>query len=229
MALGAIDLQPVWLTLQLASITVLALLVIGTPLAWWLSNTRSRLKIPVEAITALPLVLPPTVLGFYLLVFLGANGSLGQFWTILTGHPLSFTFVGLVIASCVYSLPFVVQPLQTAFETMNRNTTEAAWTLGASRLKTFFTVVLPQARRGLLTAIVLGFAHTMGEFGVILMVGGNIPGKTQVVSIAIYEQVEQMAYDTAHVLSIGLLVFSFVVLFVVYTINRRWHFGVSGA
>jgi molybdate transport system permease protein len=225
----ALDLQPVWLTLQLASITVIVLLVVGTPVAWWLSGTRSRFKTPIEAITALPLVLPPTVLGFYLLVLLGANGSLGQAWIALTGHPLSFTYEGLVIASCVYSLPFVVQPLQTAFETMDRRTTEAAWTLGASRLKTFFTVVLPQARRGVLTAIVLGFAHTMGEFGVVLMVGGNIPGKTQVISIAIYEQVEQMAYETAHMLSIGLLVFSFVVLSAVYTINRRWHIGVSAA
>jgi len=225
----ALDLQPVWLTLQLASITVIVLLILGAPVAWWLSRTTSRLKIPVEAVTALPLVLPPTVLGFYLLVFLGANGPLGQAWIALTGHPLSFTYTGLVIASCVYSLPFVVQPLQTAFETMDRNTTEAAWTLGASRLKTFFTVVLPQARRGLLTAIVLGFAHTMGEFGVVLMVGGNIPGKTQVISIAIYEQVEQMDYSAAYTLSIGLLIFSFLVLFFVYTVNRRWHVGVSTA
>ena len=229
MLVGTVDLQPVWLTLQLSSITVIVLLIIGMPVAWWLSGTRSRLKIPIEAITALPLVLPPTVLGFYLLVLLGANGVLGQGWMSLTGHPLSFTFTGLVIASCIYSLPFVVQPLQAGFEAIDRHTSEAAWMLGASRLKTFFTIVLPQARRGLLTAIVLGFAHTMGEFGVILMVGGNIPGKTQVISIAIYEQVEQMSYMTAHILSLGLLVFSFVVLVVVYSINRRWHFRMSTA
>ena len=229
MLAGSVDLQPVWLTLQLSSITVIVLLIIGMPVAWWLSGTRSRLKIPIEAITALPLVLPPTVLGFYLLVLLGTNGVLGQGWIALSGHPLSFTFTGLVIASCIYSLPFVVQPLQAGFEAIDRHTSEAAWMLGASRLKTFFTIVLPQARRGLLTAIVLGFAHTMGEFGVILMVGGNIPGKTQVISIAIYEQVEQMSYMTAHILSLGLLVFSFVVLVVVYSINRRWHFRMSTA
>jgi len=224
-----LDLQPVWLTLQLASTTVIVLLVLGTPLAWWLSNTRSRVKIVVEAVTALPLVLPPTVLGFYLLLLLGANGFLGQAWIAMSGHPLAFSYSGLIIASCVYSLPFVVQPLQTAFETMDRHTSEAAWTLGASKIKTFLTVVLPQARRGVLTAIVLGFAHTMGEFGVVLMVGGNIPGKTQVISIAIYEQVEQMAYDTANTLSIGLLLFSFTVLYAVYSINRRWHVGVRAA
>ena len=229
MLAGSVDLQPVWLTLQLSSITVIVLLIIGMPVAWWLSGTRSRLKIPIEAITALPLVLPPTVLGFYLLVLLGTNGVLGQGWIALSGHPLSFTFTGLVIASCIYSLPFVVQPLQAGFEAIDRHTSEAAWMLGASRLKTFFTIVLPQARRGLLTAIVLGFAHTMGEFGVILMVGGNIPGKTQVISIAIYEQVEQMSYMTAHILSLSLLVFSFVVLVVVYSINRRWHFRMSTA
>ena len=225
----ALDFQPIWLTLQLASVTVLVLLLVGMPLAWWLSQTRSRLKIAVEAITALPLILPPTVLGFYLLIFLGANGSLGQAWMAISGHPLSFTFTGLVIASCVYSLPFVVQPLQAAFEGMDSRISEAAWILGASKVKTFFTVVLPQARRGLLTAVVLGFAHTMGEFGVVLMVGGNIPGKTQVISIAIYEQVEQMSYDAAHTLSLGLLLFSFLVLFAVYSLNRRWHVAVSAA
>jgi len=223
----ALDMQPVWLTLQLASVTVVVLLVISTPIAWWLARTRSKLKVPAEAITALPLVLPPTVLGFYLLVLMGGNGPLGQWWTQLTGHPLSFSFTGLVVASCIYSLPFVVQPLQAAFESLDRLAIEAAWTLGASRMKTFFTVILPQARRGLLTAIVLGFAHTMGEFGVVLMVGGNIPGQTQVVSIAIYEQVETMSYGAAHAMSAGLLVFSFAVLFFVYGVNRRWHFGLQ--
>lgn len=223
----AFDMQPIWLTLQLASVTVLVLLVISTPIAWWLARTRSKLKVPVEAVTALPLVLPPTVLGFYLLVIMGGNGPLGQWWIQLTGHPLSFSFTGLVVASCIYSLPFVVQPLQAAFESLDRLAIEAAWTLGASRMKTFFTVIIPQARRGLLTAVVLGFAHTMGEFGVVLMVGGNIPGQTQVVSIAIYEQVETLSYGAAHVMSAALLIFSFAVLFFVYGANRRWHFGLQ--
>lgn len=221
------NMQPVWLTLQLASVTVLVLLLISAPIAWWLAHTKSKLKVPIEAVTALPLVLPPTVLGFYLLVFMGGNGPLGQLWIQLTGQPLSFSFTGLVIASCVYSLPFVVQPLQAAFETLDRHAIEAAWTLGASRSKTFFTIIVPQARRGLLTAIVLGFAHTMGEFGVVLMVGGNIPGQTQVVSIAIYEHVETLSYGAAHAMSAGLLLFSFIVLFFVYGINRRWHFGLQ--
>ena len=219
--------QPIWLTLQLATVTVLVLLLISAPIAWWLARTKSKLKVPVEAVTALPLVLPPTVLGFYLLVLMGGNSPLGQLWIQLTGQPLSFSFTGLVVASCIYSLPFVVQPLQAAFESLDRLTVEAAWTLGASRMKTFFTVILPQSRRGLLTAIVLGFAHTMGEFGVVLMVGGNIPGQTQVVSIAIYEHVETLAYGAAHVMSAGLLLFSFVVLFFVYGVNRRWHFGMQ--
>ena len=227
MEISAFDPQPIWLTLELASVTVVLLLMVSSPIAWWLAHTKSRLKVPVEAITALPLVLPPTVLGFYLLVFMGGNGPLGQLWNQLTGHPLSFSFTGLVVASCIYSLPFVVQPLQAAFESLDRHAIEAAWTLGASRSKTFFTVVVPQARRGLLTAIVLGFAHTMGEFGVVLMVGGNIPGETQVMSIAIYEHVETLAYGAAHALSAGLLVFSFAVLFFVYGVNRRWHYGMQ--
>jgi len=225
--MASFDMQPVWLTLQLASITVLVLLLLSTPIAWWLAHTKSKMKVPLEAVTALPLVLPPTVLGFYLLVFMGASGPLGQLWIQLTGHPLSFSFTGLVVASCIYSLPFVVQPLQAAFESLDRHAIEAAWTLGATRTKTFFTVIVPQARRGLLTAIVLGFAHTMGEFGVVLMVGGNIPGQTQVVSIAIYENVETMAYGAAHAMSAGLLIFSFAVLFLVYGVNRRWHFGLQ--
>ena len=219
--------QPIWLTLQLASVTVLLLLLLSFPIAWWLAHTKSKLKVPIEAITALPLVLPPTVLGFYLLVLMGGNGPLGQLWIQLTGQPLSFSFTGLVLASCIYSLPFVVQPLQAAFENLDRHSIEAAWTLGASRSKTFLTVILPQARRGLLTAIVLGFAHTMGEFGVVLMVGGNIPGQTQVLSIAIYEHVETLEYGAAHALSAGLLLFSFIVLFFVYGVNRRWHYGLQ--
>jgi len=219
----SMDLMPVWISLQVSALTVVCLLIIGMPVAWWLAHTHSRLKIPIEAVTALPLVLPPTVLGFYLLLFLGPNGPAGQLWISLTGSPLAFSFSGLIIASCVYSLPFVVQPLQAAFETMDKRSIEAAWTLGASRFKTFHLIIIPQIRRGLLTAIVLGFAHTLGEFGVVLMVGGNIPGETQVISIAIYEMVEILDYESAHKLSVGLLLFSFVVLFLVYGVNRQWH------
>lgn len=220
------DWQPVTLTLKLAAVTTFTLLLLSTPLAWWLAHTRSRLKVPVESLTALPLVLPPTVLGFYLLVLLGGNGPVGQLWQALTGRPLAFSFTGLVTASCVYSLPFVVQPLQAAFERLPVHAIEAAWTLGASRARTFLTVVLPQARRGLLTAVVLGFAHTLGEFGVVLMVGGNLPGQTQVLSIAIFEHVEAMEYGAAHLLAGGMLALSFAVLFIVYAANRRWHSGV---
>lgn len=220
--MGITDWQAISLTLQLAVLTVLILLVIGTPLAWWLSQTQHRIKVVVEAVTALPLVLPPTVLGFYLLILLGANGPLGGLWQSLTGSPLAFSFGGLVIASCLYSLPFVVQPLQNAFERLDRRAIEAAWTLGASPWWAFLSIILPQSRRGFLTAVVLGFAHTLGEFGVVLMVGGNIPGKTQVVSIAIYEHVESFDYAAAHSLSLFLLLFSFLVLFAVYSINRRW-------
>lgn len=220
---SGLDLTPVWLTVRLAGVTVALLLILGMPLAWWLARTRSPFKIPVEAVTALPLVLPPTVLGFYLLVFLGASGPAGQLWTEITGRPLAFSFAGLVVASCIYSLPFVVQPLQGAFEGLDRRAVEASFTLGASRTRTFFRVVLPGIRRGLITAVVLGFAHTLGEFGVVLMVGGNIPGETQVVATAIYEHVEVLDYEAAGRLSAGLLVFSFLVLILVYGANRRWH------
>ena len=216
-----IDLQAVFLTLKLAGVTTVILLILGTPLAWWLANTRSRFRVLVEAITALPLVLPPTVLGFYLLIALGANGVIGVPAKILTGSTLAFTFTGLVIASSLYSLPFVVQPLHGAFESIGKKPLEAAWSLGASRLNAFFTVAAPMAFRGYLTAIVLGFAHTMGEFGVVLMVGGNIPGKTKVLSIAIYDHVEMMEYSQAHILSGALLLFSFLTLVLVYSINRR--------
>lgn len=216
----------VWLTVRLASVTVMLLLMVGIPYSWWLANTHSRWKTPLEAVTALPLVLPPTVMGFYLLLFLGPNGPAGRLAIWYGEQPLTFSFAGLVLASCIYSLPFVVQPLQNAFEGLDRRAVEAAWTLGASRLKTFTFVVLPQARRGLITALVLGFAHTLGEFGVVLMVGGNIPGETQVLSIAIYERVEVLDYKNAHRLSAGLLVFSFIVLTVVYLLNRRWTPGI---
>ncbi len=217
-----IDLDPVWLTLRLAAVTVALLLIVGTPLAWWLAHTRTRAKPLVEAVTALPLVLPPTVLGFYLLVLFAPGGALGAPWLALTGQTLTFSFSGLVLASMLYSLPFVVQPLQAAFEAVGRGPLEAAAVLGARPLDAFFTVASPLAARGYLTAIVLGFAHTLGEFGVVLMVGGNIPGRTRVISIAIYEQVETLNFAAAHVLSAGLLAFSFAVLVLVYVLNRRY-------
>ena len=193
MTLSEMDLGPLWLTLQLAGVTVGVLLLLGTPLAWWLAFTRSRVRTFIEAIVALPIVLPPTVLGFYLLVMLGPHGPIGGPWKELTGSPLSFTFTGLVIASTFYSLPFVVQPLHGAFEALGKNPLEAAWALGASKFDAFLTVASPMAFRGYLTATVLGFAHTLGEFGVVLMVGGNIPGQTRVLSIAIYDHVEVLA------------------------------------
>ncbi len=221
------DLGPLWLTIQLAAITTALLLVVGTPIAWWLAFTRSRAKPAVEAVTALPLVLPPTVLGFYLLVFLSPNSSLGGLWVSATGSTLTFSFTGLIIASMLYSLPFMVQPLQAAFEAVGRAPLEAAASLRATPLDAFFTVASPMAVRGYLTAIVLSFAHTIGEFGVVLMVGGNIPGRTKVVSIQIYEHVEMIDYDAAHTLAAILLVFSFVVLLAVYSFNRRYpvHLG----
>jgi len=214
------NLGPLWLSLALAGITTLLLLLLGTPLAWWLSNTRSRFKPAIEALTALPLVLPPTVLGFYFLILLGPAAPIGAFWVRITGESLTFSFSGLVIASIFYSLPFMVQPLQSAFESVGRGPLEAAATLRASPLDTFFSVVAPLANRGFLAAAVLTFAHTIGEFGVVLMVGGNIPGETRVLSIAIYEHVETLNYGEAHILSAGLLLFSFTVLFFVYTFMR---------
>lgn len=225
--MAGMDFDPVWLTLRLAGMTVLILLLIGTPLAWWLAVTRRRYKPVIESIVALPLVLPPTVLGFYMLLLLGPRTPLGGAWFNLTGDTLTFSFSGLVVASVVYSLPFVVQPLQTAFAGVGRRPLEAAAMLGASPLDAFFTVISPLARRGYLTAAILGFAHTVGEFGVVLMVGGNIPGRTRVISIAIYEQVETLDYTQAHILSTGLLVFSFLVLLIVYMANRRTPLTVS--
>ena len=216
------DLSPLWLTLQLAAVTTVVLLALGTPLAWWLSQTRSKVKPVVEAITALPLVLPPTVLGFYLLIILSPRAPLGAFWVEVTGTTLTFSFTGLVIASALYSLPFAVQPLQAAFEALGRAPFELAATLRAGPLDRFLTVAAPMAKRGFLTAAVLSFAHTVGEFGVVLMVGGNIPGQTKVISIAIYEQVETINYADAHVLSAIMLVFAFVVLLFVYALNRRF-------
>ncbi|OGT19499.1 MAG: molybdenum ABC transporter permease subunit [Gammaproteobacteria bacterium RBG_16_57_12] len=209
------------LSLRLAGTTVILLMLIATPLAWWLAHSRRRWKVFVEAIVALPLVLPPTVLGFYLLLAFAPQGFLGSAWLQLTGAPLAFTFEGLVIASVLYSLPFVVQPLQGAFEGVGRKYLELAWCLRASRIDAFLTVASPLALRGYVTALVLGFAHTLGEFGVVLMVGGNIPGETRVLSIALYDQVEMLDYAGAHRLAAGLLLFSFVVLLAVYVFNRR--------
>ncbi len=221
MELPLIDLEPVWLSLKLAGVTVGILLVLSTPVAWWLTHTHSRFRVMVEAVVALPLVLPPTVLGFYLLILLGPHGWVGGPVQAVSGSPLSFSFAGLVFASTLYSLPFVVQPLHSAFESVGKIPLETAQSLGASRLDAFFSVVSPLARRGYLTAIVLGYAHTLGEFGVVLMVGGNIPGETKVISIEIYDRVEVLEYAQAHILSAGLLLFSFLVLVLVYSINRR--------
>ncbi|MEW6352701.1 MAG: molybdate ABC transporter permease subunit [Pseudomonadota bacterium] len=213
---------PIWLTLRLAALTSLGLLIVGTPLAWWLARTRSRLKTPIEAIVALPLVLPPTVLGFYLLIALSPQGAIGAPWLALTGSTLAFSFSGLVIGSMLYSLPFVVQPLQNAFEGVHTSLLDAASLLGAPPARRFFSIVAPLSVRGFITALTLGFAHTVGEFGVVLMIGGNIPGQTRVLSIAIYDHVESLEYGHANVLSIGLLVFSFLILSLIYSLNRRW-------
>ncbi len=220
--LSPADLGALLVTLKLATLTTLILLLLGTPLAWWLAHSRWRYKFLVEAVIALPLVLPPTVLGFYLLIFLGANGPLGQTLTAVGLKPLAFTFPGLVIGSVFYSLPFVVQPLQNAFAAIGPRPMEVAATLRASPIDRFFSVALPLARPGFITAAVLGFAHTVGEFGVVLMIGGNIPGETQVLSIAIYDHVEAMEYGQAHLLSVGLLIFSFILLLTVQGMNRRF-------
>ena len=216
------DLAALWLTLKLAGVTTLTLLVLGTPLAWWLARSNARWKVMVDAIVALPLVLPPTVLGFYLLVALGPEGPLGRLVTGLGGQAPVFSFTGLVIGSVIYSLPFLVQPLRDAFAAIGSLPLEVAATLRASPLDRFLTVALPLARSGFLTAAVLGFAHTLGEFGVVLMIGGNIPGQTQVLSIAIYEHVEALEYGRAHVLAGGLLALSFLMLLAVYGFNRRF-------
>ncbi|MEH6822856.1 MAG: molybdate ABC transporter permease subunit [Motiliproteus sp.] len=215
------DWEPVVLTLKLASLTTLILLIVGTPIAWWLARTRHWLKHPLAAVVALPLVLPPTVLGFYLLILLGPKGPVGQFTDSLGLGTLPFTFPGLVVASVIYSLPFVVQPLHNAFESMGDRLLEVAATLRASPLDRFFSVAVPMARPGFLTASVLGFAHTIGEFGVILMIGGNIPGETKVLSVALYDHVETLEYDQAHLLSGGMLLFAFLVLLALYLINAR--------
>ena len=222
------DFGPLWLSIELAAITVVILMLVGTPVAWWLARTRSRLRVAVEAVVALPLVLPPTVLGFYLLLLLGPGGPLGGFLLSVSGQSLTFSFEGLVFASAIYSMPFVVQPVQGAFEAVGKGPLEAAFALRARALDAFFTVAVPMARRGFLTAGVLGFAHTLGEFGVVLMVGGNIPGETRVISIAVFEHVETLNYPAAHALSAVLLGFCFLVLVTVYAINRRFPVHAGG-
>tara|TARA_R110000868_G_scaffold63507_10_gene191659 strand:- start:3383 stop:4066 length:684 start_codon:yes stop_codon:yes gene_type:complete len=222
MPLSSSDLAAIWLTLQLASITTVLLLLLGTPLAWWLARTRSWLKAPIGAVVALPLVLPPTVIGFYLLVAMGPQGPVGALTQSLGLGSLSFTFTGLVIGSLFYSLPFVVQPIQNAFEAIGTRPLEVAATLRAGPFDRFFHVALPLARPGLVTASVLGFAHTIGEFGVVLMIGGNIPDQTRVVSVQIFNHVEAMEYAQAHWLAAGMLVFSFAILL---TLQRRGRVG----
>jgi len=226
--LNEYDISALLVTMKLASLTTVILILVGTPIAWWLSQTRFKFKAVIEAIIALPLILPPTVLGFYLLMTLGTNGPVGNFLESLGGSSIAFTFTGLVFGSVIYSLPFVVQPLQNSFGSIGKQSMEVAATLGASKLDRFFTVAVPLARSGFITAGVLGFAHTVGEFGVVLMIGGNIPGETGVLSIAIYDHVEAMEYGQAHVLAGGLLVLSFVMLLVVYIFNRRFSIMRSG-
>ena len=219
--LKGIDLAAILLTLKLAVTTTLILLLVGTPIAWWLARSRSRWKGVVGALVALPLVLPPTVLGFYLLVSLGPHGPIGQFTQWLGIGLLPFTFAGLVVGSVFYSLPFVVQPLQNAFAASGERPLEVAATLGAGPWDRFLTIALPLARPGFVTAAILGFAHTVGEFGVVLMIGGNIPERTRVVSVAIYDHVEALEYAEAHLLAGGMLVFSFLVLLALYSRDAR--------
>jgi molybdate transport system permease protein len=215
------DLAAIWLTLKLATVTTLLLLLIGTPIAWRLARTRSWWKGPLAAVVAMPLVLPPTVLGFYLLLLMGPNGPVGRFTEWIGIGLLPFSFGGLVVASVIYSLPFVVQPLQNAFEAIGERPLEAAATLRAAPLDAFFSVAVPLAKPGFLTATILGFAHTVGEFGIVLMIGGNIPDKTRVVSVQIYDHVEAMDYAAAHGLAAGMVVFAFLVLLALYLLNSR--------
>ena len=215
------DVTAIFLTLRLATTVTLILLVLGAPLAWWLARTNSRLKGPIGALVALPLVLPPTVLGFYLLLTLGPNGPIGQVTQSLDLGTLAFSYSGLVIGSVLYSLPFVVQPLQNAFEAIGDRPLEVAATLGASPIDRYFSIAIPMAKPGFFTAAVLGFAHTVGEFGVVLMIGGNIPGETRVVSVQIYDHVEALAYDEANRLALLMIVFSFLVLLSVYGLRKK--------
>ena len=216
------DWTALTLTFELALISTIILLIIGTPIAWWLSQTKVRFKFLVETIVALPIVLPPTVLGFYLLIFLGPQGSVGKLVSYLGGPSLIFSFTGLIIGSIVYSMPFVIQPLQHAFSVIDKRADETAATIGFSRLRRFFYLFLPLSKTGYLSAFVLGFAHTLGEFGIVLMIGGNIPGETQVASISIYNYVEMLEYDKAHTLSLLLLLISFTLLAIIYSLRIRF-------
>lgn len=211
----------IWVTVKLASLTATALLLIGLPIAYWVSFSRWRWKFIVESVVALPLVLPPTVLGFYILVAIGPHSPVGRFYYDIVGHPLPFTFEGLLLGSILYSLPFAVQPFAAAFEQVDRKLIEASWTLGVSRLRTFFKLVLPLSKAGILTGMVLSFAHTLGEFGVVLMVGGNIEGTTRTVSIDIYDEVQALNYAGAAKTALLLLAASYGVLLLVYAINRK--------
>ncbi len=213
---------PLLLSLKLSSITTLLLLILGVPFAHWLVFTRFRWKFLVESLVALPLVLPPTVLGFYLLIAIGSNSFIGQWYENIFNKPLAFSFQGLVLGSFFYSLPFAVQPIQTAFSSVDKRLLEASWSLGRSNIYTFFRVILPLSRHGIITGCVLSFAHTLGEFGVILMIGGNIPGATRVASVAIYDEVQALNYGAANMYAAILLVFSFTILAAVYFINRRF-------
>lgn len=215
------ELNAIWLTIKLASVSTIVLLVLATPLALWLSRRRNNYSAMVESLVALPLILPPTVLGFYLLITLAPQTPVGQYWQALTGSQLAFSFSALVIGSVIYSLPFVVQPLQAAFSRVPEGLLQAAATLGATPIDQFRSVILPMSRRSFITAASLGFAHTVGEFGVVLMIGGNIPGETQVISIAIYDQVESLQFGQAHRLAAGLVVFSAALLFLLYRNNRE--------
>ena len=213
---------PLLLSLKLSSVTTLLLLVLGVPFAYWLVFTRFRWKFLVESVVALPLVLPPTVLGFYLLMIIGGNSFIGQWYESIFNKPLAFSFQGLVLGSFLYSLPFAVQPIQTAFSSVDKKLLEASWSLGRSNVYTFFRVILPLSRHGIITGCVLSFAHTLGEFGVILMIGGNIPGVTKVASVAIYDEVQSLNYGSANMYAAILLSFSFIILAAVYFINRRF-------
>ena len=215
------DLAAIWLTVELAGMVTALLLVIGSPIAWWLARTPSRWKRPLAAIVALPLVLPPTVLGFYLLVAMGPHGPIGELTQAIGLGLLPFTFGGLVVASVIYSLPFMIQPLQNAFEAIGERPLEVAATLRAGPLDRFFSVAVPLARRGFVAGAILTFAHTVGEFGVVLMIGGNIPGKTKVLSVAIYDYVESLQWTQAHILAGGMLVFSFVVILSMMLLEKR--------
>jgi len=214
------DLLALWITLKLATATTVLLLLLGTPLAWWLATTSSRLRAPIEALLSLPLILPPTVLGFYLLILMGPNGIIGSITVALGLGNLAFSFSGILIGSIFYSLPFVVQPIQNSFRSLGSSPFEAAATLRAGAIDRFFSVALPMAKPGFFTAAVLGFAHTVGEFGVVLMIGGNISGSTRVLSVAIYDHVEALDYTHAHRLAAGLLAFSFLTLLLMYSRNR---------